>query len=234
MGLGSVVEYLRWRCLARLGSSGTTIMSQAKPQEVRTVAQATGQLDVAELQGAITGLLLQVRNPKDIPFDSPSEALDFIKRLAASIYIPGEDSAVWSFQLRKAAVKVFKHIDSRVKPPFYGYPPDAVETLNDCLDDLPALDVAAEVFPPASGPDKSKPNGKLKKATTNALMIEEIQKDISAMGWNCTQWSKKIRRSGPSIVGTEVWQHCQMAREKKQAELARDRQRRPRHHGNSD
>jgi hypothetical protein len=70
-----------------------------------------------------------------------------------------------------------------------------------------------------------------KKATTNALMLEAIQKNRDAMGWSSTQWAKEIKRSKSAIVETETWNTFKAVRDTNRAMRARDRQHRPRHYG---
>lgn len=82
--------------------------------------------------------------------------------------------------------------------------------------------------------DRPKQGKPARKATINARMLEAIQKDTNAMGWNSTKWAEELKCSKPAIVGTETWENCKMARERKRAERARDRRQRKRHLGNSD
>jgi hypothetical protein len=69
------------------------------------------------------------------------------------------------------------------------------------------------------------------RASVNARMMETIQTNIEAMGWNSRQWSDHLKCSKPAVVGTQTWEDLKMARERKRAERIvegrRDRRRKP-------
>jgi hypothetical protein len=67
-----------------------------------------------------------------------------------------------------------------------------------------------------------------KKAGVNARMLETIQKDTAAMGWNSPQWAKHLKCAKSSVVATPAWTDLKMGRERAKAERAKDRRRRAR------
>jgi hypothetical protein len=66
------------------------------------------------------------------------------------------------------------------------------------------------------------------RATINMRMLETMQANQEAMGWNSTQWARHLQCAKSSVVTTNAWRALTMARERARAERARDRRRRPR------
>ena len=66
-----------------------------------------------------------------------------------------------------------------------------------------------------------------RRKNINARMLETIQSNPEALGWNTRQWAEYLKCSRPAVVDTKTWQDLKMARERKRAEKARDRRRRP-------
>jgi hypothetical protein len=66
-----------------------------------------------------------------------------------------------------------------------------------------------------------------KKLSVNARMLETIQKDVASIGWFSSQWAKYLRCAKSSVVDTQAWKDLQMGRERRKAERANDRRRRP-------
>jgi hypothetical protein len=64
-------------------------------------------------------------------------------------------------------------------------------------------------------------------ASVNARMLETIQANTEALGWNCRQWAAHLHCAKASVVVTPTWKDLKMRRERERAERARDRRRRP-------
>lgn len=64
--------------------------------------------------------------------------------------------------------------------------------------------------------------------TINARMIETIQSQPDAMGWNCRQWAQHLHCGRPAVVATPTWKDLTMRRERDKATRATDRRRRAR------
>ena len=67
-----------------------------------------------------------------------------------------------------------------------------------------------------------------KKPSINARMLETIQKDTAAMGWNSPKWARYLSAAKSSVTDTQAWQDLKMGRERVKAQRALDRRRRPR------
>jgi hypothetical protein len=65
------------------------------------------------------------------------------------------------------------------------------------------------------------------KPRVNARMLETIQANPEAMGWNSKQWAEHLRCAKSSVVDTQTWKDLSMRRDRERAERARDRRRRP-------
>lgn len=65
------------------------------------------------------------------------------------------------------------------------------------------------------------------KANVNARMLEAIQSDPAAIGWNSSQWARYLGCAKSSAVETKSWKDLGIARERSRAERAKDRRRRP-------
>jgi hypothetical protein len=87
---------------------------------------------------------------------------------------------------------------------------------------------AEAAAPPAVAP--AAPPAKLasrRQPTVNARMLETIQTNSEAMGWNSRQWAEHLKCSKPAVVETQTWRDLTMRRERNRAERAKDRRRRP-------
>lgn len=106
---------------------------------------------------------------------------------------------------------------------------DAIRTI--CESALTGADAQAatpnEVSPPAVGPVAPAKVPKRPKATVNARMLETIQANQEALGWNSRQWAEHLKCGKPAVVATQTWKDLAMGRERSRAERARDRRRRP-------
>jgi hypothetical protein len=82
---------------------------------------------------------------------------------------------------------------------------------------------------PTAKPDQGKGTGggKERKKRINARMLETIKNDTASMGWSSSQWAKHLRCAKSSVVETEAWKDLAMRRERRKAERACDRRRRP-------
>ena len=69
------------------------------------------------------------------------------------------------------------------------------------------------------------PTGKGKNI--NGRMLDAIQEDQEALGWNSRQWAEHLKCAKSSVVETKTWKDLQMRRERDKAERAKDRRRRP-------
>jgi hypothetical protein len=79
-----------------------------------------------------------------------------------------------------------------------------------------------------NGPPVRLPKNPIRpKATVNARMLEAIQTNPEAMGWNSRQWAEELKCSKPAVVETQTWANMKMVRERNRAERKRDRRRRP-------
>jgi hypothetical protein len=74
------------------------------------------------------------------------------------------------------------------------------------------------------GNDKADVNRQKKRI--NARMLEIIQQDQNAMGWNSTQWATCLKCAKSSVVETQAWKDLTMGRERIKAEKVKDRRRR--------
>jgi hypothetical protein len=89
-------------------------------------------------------------------------------------------------------------------------------------------DAVAEESGRVSNRRREAPPAPGRKASVNARMMEEIQRNPEeAMGWTSTQWAKRLKCARSSVVDTATWDNLKMARERNRAERARDRRRRP-------
>ena len=59
-------------------------------------------------------------------------------------------------------------------------------------------------------------------------MIDKIQSNPEAMGWNSPRWARELKCAKSSVVETATWKNLAMGRERERAERAQDRRRRPR------
>ena len=66
-------------------------------------------------------------------------------------------------------------------------------------------------------------SGKRPKPTVNARMLEVVQQDQDAIGWNTTKWAKHLKCAKSTIVDTDAWNLYRTLREKNKAEQALDR-----------
>jgi len=66
-----------------------------------------------------------------------------------------------------------------------------------------------------------------KRATVNTRMLETIHKMPEAMGWTTSQWAKYLKCAKSSVAEAQVWKDLAMGRERKKAERAKDRRRKP-------
>ncbi len=78
---------------------------------------------------------------------------------------------------------------------------------------------------PLSGPSASKTPKR--HPGINARMIEVIQKNDEALGWNSRQWAEHLKCVKSSVVATLTWKDLAMRRDRERAERARDRRRKP-------
>jgi hypothetical protein len=65
------------------------------------------------------------------------------------------------------------------------------------------------------------------KATVNARMLETIQANSEALGWNSRQWAEHLRCGKPAVVATPTWKSLELRREQARAQRALDRRRKP-------
>jgi len=77
------------------------------------------------------------------------------------------------------------------------------------------------------GPAEAMGKPPKRKAGVNARMLETIQKDQDAIGWNSTEWATHLRCVKSSVVATQAWKDLKMGRDRRKAERALDRRRRP-------
>jgi hypothetical protein len=75
-------------------------------------------------------------------------------------------------------------------------------------------------------PDNRPRAARARKASVNARMLEAIQANEEAMGWNSRQWAQHLKCAKSSVVETETWDMLRMKRERARAERAQDRRRR--------
>jgi hypothetical protein len=61
----------------------------------------------------------------------------------------------------------------------------------------------------------------------NARMLETIQANPDALGWNSRQWATHLKCAKSSVVETPTWKDLTMRRERERAERTQDRRRRP-------
>jgi hypothetical protein len=80
--------------------------------------------------------------------------------------------------------------------------------------------------PPAGTAAKEKDRTLRHPASVNARMLETIQANPEAMGWNSAEWAKHLKCAKSSVVETPTWINLKMGRERARAERARDRRRR--------
>jgi len=85
---------------------------------------------------------------------------------------------------------------------------------------------AAALAQPGGGEQKEN-GGKGRKPRVNARMLETIQQNMDAMGWNCRQWAEHLKCVKSSVVDTPAWKDLKMGRERMKAQRALDRRRRP-------
>jgi hypothetical protein len=69
--------------------------------------------------------------------------------------------------------------------------------------------------------------GPRRMPTVNARMIDTIQADADAMGWNSAQWARHLRCAKSTVVETATWKNLTMGRDRARAEKAKDRRRKP-------
>src|SRR5262249_18337760 len=65
-----------------------------------------------------------------------------------------------------------------------------------------------------------------KRATTNMLMADTIQKNPDTVGWTVAQWSQHLRRAKSTVAETPTWKKLEEIRLQNRAERAKDRRRR--------
>lgn len=89
--------------------------------------------------------------------------------------------------------------------------------------EVPLLEDAAEGGGGQStgGPEKNR------RKNINARMLETIQLNPEAIGWNSPQWAAYLKCSRSAVVATKTWQDLKIVQERQRAEKARDRRRRP-------
>lgn len=66
-----------------------------------------------------------------------------------------------------------------------------------------------------------------RRPSVNARMLETIQSDPEAMGWNSRQWAEYLKCAKSTVVETRTWKDLSMGRDRERAERARDRRRKP-------
>jgi hypothetical protein len=59
----------------------------------------------------------------------------------------------------------------------------------------------------------------------NAKMLEVIQNNHEAMGWNSRKWAEHLRCSKSAVVETQTWKDLGMRRDRERAERRKDRRR---------
>jgi hypothetical protein len=64
------------------------------------------------------------------------------------------------------------------------------------------------------------------RASVNARMLETIQANTKALGWNSLQWAKHLKCAKSSVVETQTWKDLAMRRDRDRAERAEKRRRR--------
>jgi hypothetical protein len=79
-----------------------------------------------------------------------------------------------------------------------------------------------------SPPTSRKASKSGRKATVNVRMLEAIQENPEAMGWNSPKWAKFLKCVKSSVVETKTWKGLSTSRERERAERALDRRRKPR------
>ena len=79
-----------------------------------------------------------------------------------------------------------------------------------------------------SPPTSRKASKSGRKATVNVRMLEAIQENPEAMGWNSPKWAKFLKCGKSSVVETKTWKTLSTSRERERAERALDRRRKPR------
>jgi len=66
-----------------------------------------------------------------------------------------------------------------------------------------------------------------RKKGINGRMLDMLSKNHEAIGWTCSRWAKELKCAPSSVVETRAWQDLKMGRERRRAERALDRRRRP-------
>ena len=72
-------------------------------------------------------------------------------------------------------------------------------------------------------PSRNKNKGRRQKTSINARMLEAIQQNEDAIGWNSTQWAKHLKCAKSTVVETDAWKQFEITREKARAERALER-----------
>jgi hypothetical protein len=84
------------------------------------------------------------------------------------------------------------------------------------------LEVAMDRLESNKGDPRSSP----RRLSVNARMLETIQTNPDAMGWNSMRWARHLKCAKSSVVDTQTWKDLKMRRERERAERTRDRRRR--------